>query len=103
MKHTYTINDGLRTVGQLLLHRPAVGSYAYDKYGNMVSEYGPWANSFCYAGAIRVVADKLSLTPKDLFSAAMNTIDCGGPYAWDGASETERMAYAATLAAVTEP
>lgn len=103
MKHTYTINDGLRTVGQLLLHRPAVGAYAYDRSGHAVSQFSNRANTFCYAGAIRAVSNELHLNSMDLFNAARSKSECAGVFYWDGVTDAERRRFATQLAAVTEP
>lgn len=47
--------DAVRTVGQLLLHRPTSGVMARDNYLNEVSFRSSEACRFCYVGACNVV------------------------------------------------
>lgn len=60
-KQKHTINDGLRMIGQLLRHHPAVGFFAYDGKGYRRSCYDKKACSFCLVGAIDIVSEKLGL------------------------------------------
>lgn len=103
MKHTYTINDGLRTVGHLLLHRPCTYALAYTKRGYVTSPHDPNANAFCYMGALSVVSDKLHLNEKILRSAATGKTKCSMARDWDQATPLRRSEISQALASVTEP
>lgn len=91
--------DAIRTAGQLLLHRPATGSFAYREDGTICGSRDPRACCFCYLGAISAVCDKLKRadeTEVHKICWRLTRIDCGSK--WDNASMTERDAIAQKLA-----
>jgi hypothetical protein len=60
------MKDAIRTVGQLLLHRPTTGDDARDNNGNPVDYRSPNACCFCYSGATALVADKFKVPGRSI-------------------------------------
>jgi hypothetical protein len=99
----HTINDGVRMVGQLLLHRPTTRFYARDSQGHPVSYGSEEASCFCYLGAMAVVSETLGLEGSDL-AIRMHQI-CGLRYGgeWDNIGTQARKSVAVKMCRVTEP
>src|SRR3972149_59581 len=68
------LNDAVRTVGQLLKHRPTTGAYARDRHGIAVVDNYDKAETFCLIGAMQHVAYKM-LTGETEASRFMNLHD----------------------------
>ena len=92
------MKDAVRTVGQLLLHRPTTGTFADDCEGNPVLADSKEAYCFCFLGAILAVSDKLHVNVADLGSLCSSISGCTGMYAWDTGRMSAQKLYALKLA-----
>lgn len=104
MKHT--INDGLRMMGQLLLHHPTTGYYARDSKGEPISAYKAEASCFCFVGAVIAVAHTLKLDSMALSTDARKKVfsdDTISFMEWDSGSDSHRRYWARKLASVSAP
>lgn len=102
MKHT--INDGLRMMGQLLLHHSTTGYYARDSEGRSDVFYAPTASCFCFVGAAMATARALRLETMDLATRARKTVfppDTISFEEWDGGTDSQRKQWARQLASVS--
>lgn len=102
----HTINDGLRMMGQLLLHRRTTGVLARNQRGVSVDCLSTRASCFCLAGAVMVVAERLGLPTHYLTTRAAHAFDQPTHLIvnnWDHIGEDRRAQWAATLARITEP
>lgn len=103
MKHTHTVNDALRMMGQLLLRAPTSGVCARDKLGNPTSLAGPEACQFCFTGAAALVGGKLGVDVTKLRNRAYELTEINGPRDWDHAGSFRRSCVALTLSKVSDP
>lgn len=92
--HKHTLNDGIRMVGQLLLHNGTTKSYARDKNYKPVAYYRTEACCFCLHGAVRIVSRVLKVN--DLWKDWV-VQNCPNFEDWDMASDSQRRAYALKL------
>lgn len=91
--------DAVRTVGQLLLHRPTIGFLARDIDGYSVDPLSSKACKFCYMGATSAVANKLGVNDRRLDDLCYDTLKLilDGSV-WDSASDRQKKAWARKLA-----
>jgi hypothetical protein len=107
-----TINDGLRTMGQLLLAHPTTGLLARDRDGREAYPTESQASCFCFIGAAMAAENALNLQrPRSLLGQVLdraaaklldveyyNTADN-----WDSASDEGRRDMALALCSIEAP
>lgn len=104
MKHT--INDGLRMMGQLLLHHPTTRYYSRDQAGTPTVFYAPESSCFCFVGAAMITVRTLQLGTMDLATRARETVfppDAISFEEWDNGTDAQRKQWAQQLASVSAP
>jgi hypothetical protein len=101
-KNQYTVGDGVRMVGQLLLHHPTTGYYAKDLSGHNCSSQSPQASCFCYEGALYRVSTTLGTHCMDVdvrISRMLFNTDYDMHAAqWDNATDAQRSEWAQKMA-----
>lgn len=104
MTPIYSLNDCVRMVGQLLLHRPTTGTQARNNTGQPVSPYHGEASCFCFVGATNAVSWVLGHHMDGLWGKCNKALgeDVEG-MVWDDATDQQRAAWAKKLSEVTEP
>jgi hypothetical protein len=108
VKSPHTVTEGIRMVGQLLLHRPTIGWFARNLKQEEVTADDKTACYFCYLGAKSVVADALHLNHADISSGCDRILINHGARvkpkfgivgsSWDSVTETIRHDWATKLA-----
>lgn len=90
--------DAVRTIGQLLLHRPATNFFAYNDRGNRCSSLDPRASCFCYFGALSVVTDRLKADSTEVVDVCHSLTGIVRGSQWDDVGLAERNRIARKLA-----
>ncbi len=100
---TYSTQDAIRTVGQLILHRPAVKAPAFDTKGREVWPTKPEASTFCIHGACLAVGNKLGFNGFALSETVSDWLDHSDMMGnwWDRLTVTERRDVALRLCEYT--
>ena len=100
-KHVYTEAEGLRMVGQLLLHHPTTVVRARNRYGESVDALDKDATSWCLVGALTVVGELLNhpyLRPAVCSIVNLRPGQCNLGLHWDCSSDLQRHNWATELA-----
>ncbi len=97
-----TETDAIRTIGQLLLHRPTSHREARNLRGAPVECTAPDAATFCFLGAVGVVQRRLYGVEfhklLDLCKSICAMEDRAASCQWDYASDSQRRIWAQKLA-----
>lgn len=94
----HTIDDGVRMVGQLLLHHPTTRFFARRPDGTSCFSFDSEAYCFCFVGAVTAVSNKLGLNEALLLEMCQESSNCTGPRMWDDASDVDRELFALRMA-----
>lgn len=102
-KITEDMNTALRTMGHLLEHHPTTEYYARDKWGIVAGSTDSDACSWCFVGAIRLVArricknDNLEYILENEARRILGWADDSAPTNWDCGTDAQRLEWAREL------
>lgn len=95
----YVLQDAIRTVGHLLVHRPTRYIEAQNDKAEYVPYFDPTACRWCLQGAVKLVALKFEIPNNRLWESIKETVPGRRSLArfWDSATELSQKRFATRL------